>query len=968
MTVTIYSIGDINYLELILNAIAALFKTEIVEAEGQTRAVFKVLGSLLKLGFLVGLILAIFRGLLRGRLGLTDFIVSFLVVWAMFVPKVNVVIEDMYTGSVKAVANVPLGPAFIGGALSQIGYRVTELFETAFSLPNMVPMTSSGFNDPLHVLIKTRRALMQHLGQANSPVAGADVRKSFVNYIKDCTLTGVALHRKTMNDIERDPDVMNGITFEHNAFGTQLFLGGQPTEPTCTEATSQLKNFVAGTWRTALNQKLAADLNISPEQVETTIQQALDALTDGAVQAQDFMLTAATILFLEEAMSAYHLDQMHFAAAQMVQQAILQRNTQWAAQYSMFDRYVRPILTFIEGFTYAISPLVAFALTLGPMAFRVAGLYLMLAFWIQLWMPILAVINLYIQMAASKQMAALVSTQYQYPSIAGLMQSDWILQDWLGVGGLLASSAPALAFMLLSGSAVAITHMVGRLEGGDAIDERILAPDTVTNAPVQRVATWHEHDPIRGTRVYGTERALPSFDLGTLYQSLESRSRQEAKEAVETFSQSVGRSIAQTFSTADSAQKAHDFVHSIAQSKSHTDSYIRDQVTEVMKKTGVGKDKRDAVTLAFLQTLAGGAGLGPFKVGGGEEWSAQYGVTQSQMDEIHRAISEHTADSDRLARELAERVAQDVREGTSHVVSTGWNAQDLGQISKQAQDVLRTSDSWNQTRQLGEQFGVSGSYDALTVSQQVASNPALMQELSSYLSNLGLKREAIELGRDLSRSYHLGSDQAYATAGLMLMTGYAKPNRAMPQAERTAATTLGYSLIGRAMRGPDVARGIPPADGDGPTFGATRERVDQAGLSAEGLEQAHARVRSEVEEQIEAAQNLPERTQAAIEAAGGKFQSWVEREKGQMPPSQLSEELARRLQASEENGSIAKKTYEIGAQTFENAERGFKTLPESFGKEFEGYKRTLKNLRGSVQEGVERIQESVKNILNNDKE
>ncbi|CAG1020211.1 hypothetical protein MTYM_00126 [Methylococcales bacterium] len=56
--------------------------------------------------------------------------------------------------------------------------------------------------------------------------------------------------------------------------------------------------------------------------------------------------------------------------------------------------------------------------------------------WIQLWMPILAVINLFIQMSAAGKMAALTTATYNLPSMMGIYQLDMELQQWLSIGGI----------------------------------------------------------------------------------------------------------------------------------------------------------------------------------------------------------------------------------------------------------------------------------------------------------------------------------------------------------------------------------------------------------------------------------------------------------------------------------------------------------------------------------------------------
>ncbi len=54
---------------------------------------------------------------------------------------------------------------------------------------------------------------------------------------------------------------------------------------------------------------------------------------------------------------------------------------------------------------------------------------------------------------------------------------DSVLQTWIATGGMLASSVPTISLMLVYGSAITSTHLAGRLQNGDAIDEELKSPD-----------------------------------------------------------------------------------------------------------------------------------------------------------------------------------------------------------------------------------------------------------------------------------------------------------------------------------------------------------------------------------------------------------------------------------------------------------------------------------------------------------
>jgi len=114
------------------------------------------LNDLIKTGFTLGLLLISFRYLTNQELPLRYALVGLILYWVMFIPKDTVIIEDVYTGEVRTVANVPLGVAMPMSVISTMGVKITELFETAFSTPTEASMLQHGYLDSLNTLIKLR--------------------------------------------------------------------------------------------------------------------------------------------------------------------------------------------------------------------------------------------------------------------------------------------------------------------------------------------------------------------------------------------------------------------------------------------------------------------------------------------------------------------------------------------------------------------------------------------------------------------------------------------------------------------------------------------------------------------------------------------------------------------------------------------------------------------------------------------
>ena len=300
-------------------------------------------------------------------------LVAWVIYALMFGPTARVAIEDAYSGAVRVVDNVPLGPAAIGSVMSNVGYGVTRLFEQAFSTP---AMTDQGFADPLQTLMSVRKGTLSRiaLGAANSPTAGADVERSFVNYVADCTLYDVDIGTRSMDAVLRDPNWETALKSNLDAPTTELVLGANPQLLPCDQAWTTLSEYTAVDFIPALVANLQAEMRLAaPGDVTSKVQFALDAIAGAGVDAQNYMVMAAMVGFLEKGIVQTHENLGKWELAATTEQAAAQRNAQWAAEETLFTRIVRPMMTFFEGFLYAISPLMAFAIALGSGGDRHGG-------------------------------------------------------------------------------------------------------------------------------------------------------------------------------------------------------------------------------------------------------------------------------------------------------------------------------------------------------------------------------------------------------------------------------------------------------------------------------------------------------------------------------------------------------------------------------------------------------------------
>ncbi|OAI13274.1 conjugal transfer protein TraG N-terminal domain-containing protein [Methylomonas koyamae] len=826
----IFSVGDSAYLQAVLNAIA------MISGTGDYRTAAAV-------GGLIGVIIVMLRALLQwdGRgIRYQDLLLAYVLWLMLYAPSVQVSIEDAYTGSVVVVDNVPLGPAVVGSVMSNMGYRTTRLFEQGFGTPSM---TGNGFADSLQTLTAVRKNLLSrvNLGAANVPNAGSDMETSFANYVRECTLTSVDLNQKSVDAILRDADPLNAIRFDSDIYMTQIYVGGQPQTKTCTDAWADLSVVANGNFATALEGLLQPTLGV-PAAADTVpkIQDAFDALAGpGVIDAADYMLMSAIMPMFEKGVIGRHEDGLHWNKAAMVEQAIQQRNTQWAAEQTLFAKIVRPMMAFIEGLSYAIAPIMAFVVMLGNVGIRMNIGYFSMLLWIQLWMPILAVINLFIQMSAAGKMAALTTATYNLPSMMGIYQLDMELQQWLSIGGMLAASTPAITLMLIYRGAVTATHFLGRMDGGDYVNEKIATPDVISPAPVLNAQSQHQYSPLSAVTQTGVDKVLPTFTAGKDMSTAVSSAYSASEQATSSFMHSVSSTASKSASITSDAFDSRSLGNQIASSSSYTDAYNRQFGEAFAKKhadTGISADQFSALVAGSANA---GAKLGSDQLSGAISGRLQndFKVSQDKSDAIAADISQTVNDSQGYQAGLAKSLALDAQTGTRNVASMGLQNQSLSSLQHSATDAVSASESYQQTLSAQQRFGTQASFGAAETGYKIANDNRLMERLDRTLDQYGLRGDTQRLASQWKAAGWISdADQAYAAAGMSLLTGFSSPSyRTLDDQQSHHAQLSGYQLLGDAFNAPQADQSWNASRNESlkasaPEAGRVQASVEQANL------------------------------------------------------------------------------------------------------------------------------------------
>lgn len=878
----IVCIGRADFLIAVLNALAILTADDGPAGYG----------GLVALGLLIGVVLALVRGIVTQRLELQWVLAGWLLFACLFVPKTTVTVEDIYTGATTTVANVPLGPAAIGSITSNVGVTLADAFGTVFAVPSL---TSTGYMDSLEIInaMRTMDYGGANDGDAANALVGVDLQRSMRAYLIDCVYYDMGMdlptHDVTAGELRESTDLLSAIEVNSNTWFTTVYLVANDQDGqtlTCSDAYDELSTFVRTRFLPAWETYVASLLGLTDP--STQVQDALDAIFGVGRDAQMYMLNALIKRELELAEVGYHAQADNSAGVLMRVQGMEQRRTQWAAEQSLWAEMARPAIAFIEGFFYAVSPFMAFLFTLGAAGVTIFARYLLLAVWIQLWMPILAVTNLYITIAASSDIQRIASGGTDPMTMAGLDTVWTETASWLAFGGSMVAATPLLTLILITGSYFALTRLTDRLAGADHINERVNSPDLM--APAALAATGamgmqtaaYTSDPMHGLHRTGLPNVLPSVnfssDVRSSVQSAQAAQQQAARDWTQAFSSGLDLSHQegreQFISNLNSTGLSGSF--------SQTDQVVQRMMQSAIEGSGTlrnwSQEDRDtlqaAIGLGLQQARAStgrsnsGSALSNVQNsstssgGGRADIDATLANIRSISDTQRKEIGDRIekmvgANSDEMAQ-LASKVQQDASEGTSSRFFTAMRVEDATRWAEAQRDSQSASESFERASALSESSILRQDIKIQAIGHQ-SSTQGWDGDLLRLVSAHRLDMSKVEDNAGFwSRSGAMDHDTALASAAAL----------ALAEGPREARLDLAEALKEHGFGSPSLSID------DAHRNQALKDREVRPGQAFEAAVQnvrrvdgdRRAGVQDNVETHVTSAEDLEARGQAAVQS------------------------------------------------------------------------------------------------------
>lgn len=703
---SMYSIGSGRFLREVFNAVAMLTGTgDFIKA--------------VAIAMLFSVIVVCLQAVLRGGRSIAweHVLLGFILFGICFGSPSRVIVEDVYTNDVYTVDNVPLGVAASGSMISKVGYGLTVLFETGFGSANRV--TDLPYLSSLkYLVIADQDASSGFMLDGLSTETGVDVRASLGAYIKNCTVPALRIAKKDRASATQ-MNVQDLLKYgsEDNVKGSVIYYwgngGNNKKEVTCKEAYTELNTDVFSkitndNVSSILNNSLQSMNSGSTPNYQLTINDAFTYLDVSTQEQQNFALASIITPIFQYAYQHFYT-RSEALADTMVAQALQQRNYQWVSEQSLWATVVMPLMTFFEGFVYAITPFCAMLFFYGMFGLRLIGKYLQTLFWINLWMPIMAICNLYISLSVSGQLQGI-----NLGSMDGVSTAISTLQNQIATGGMLMTATPLLALMVVTGSTYAFTTLASRLNGGDHVDEKVMAPSSVKVGDVFDQQAFQQANRGAGHLSTGKQAVYENISFGQQVSSLISSSDQLVNSKMDNFiktlshNKSLAQEIGNTKSSIESNTDAFldSFNHMSAADQARV---YQDVVSgKIGAKMDIGGGVSAVLNMDRINKHVSASAVAGKLKGLGANLGLSGGIDGNFSNQLSSTNSSNYRDS--LQKGVQYSFARNIASANASQFSDKNTMADISSMQRAAGEVNQASQSFTAAQSLAN--SLNGSYSA----------------------------------------------------------------------------------------------------------------------------------------------------------------------------------------------------------------------------------------------------------------
>ena len=649
MNLTLYVYGDTTMFYNVLNAVAMVFNSSMFNLSSGAGAF--LIGGLVSLIFLLVQTIShpsssTFRP--------ANLLFLFLFFFAGVNVRSTVNIEDIFTGTVSSVSNIPIFLSAPAGIISAAANGLTTNIETAFNTPapgslfHSLSLGAEGFENPLRLLMALRCNSGSTLAEKNCPARSFPyVAHSLQLFMVYCAIPNPSF---AQSNFETSTNIVGYLTTLPNLGGLTTYYSTaypQGVGMDCVTAANDISNDVANMF-TGVNLKTVNNIvfqnMISSEPGETNpntwglwgtgdVASSYNNIMNGSssqMAAQGAQAYMTNQIFMDSLDNTWKCSSSMGSNSEfnlcidsvMQRDALEKMKVDDSAAGSIFARTMFPTMNLLLMLFYGFSPLVALVamMRMGDGGgLKIIGSYFLFGAWTQSWTPVAAIINYYTQMLAGQAAWA-----------AGLTANGLVIQNEhmfydalsmkISLGANMLAATPMLTMALLSGSMFDITSAVSAIAGKDKVDENLAAPSLAQGNAVTMLGAANQKPVFNTdrTNVLG-EGGQPGMDTlnmqtGSLAEASVQHSASQVNQAAEQAAVEVGHAISTSSKTSDVVAHAAQRGQEVRNSHSQAAKAMTSMVDRLGDSVGLSSAQKDQV-LGAVTTAANGGMLGTELVG-----------------------------------------------------------------------------------------------------------------------------------------------------------------------------------------------------------------------------------------------------------------------------------------------------------------------------------------------------------------
>jgi len=451
-----------------------------------------VITGLVKLALLVGLLsflLSVALPLIGGRASvfapsggegifamIRQIILAAVAVYAFMIPKTDVLIIDKIESSnTQIVPNVPLINAVFAYASSQIGFKVGEAVDSVTADVDAVRFTKTGYLAGPKYIVELLEIQAPGSPQAYGSSGDVSISAVIQSYYERCIFpqmawvagegTAIAQGMRELRTSSYLPQEFGYFPFADA--GTVLNISFKPCQDNIDECTNCLtaQNEIITKWNSVMNGWFTTfnkQIGIKNEDALALISRYFPNTDSGSLLVQLGTMNTVRSAFLAYA-------GMHGVTVNYGNEIGMKKVGEgWIQMSRLFDRIVVTIRQIIEGLVYLLSAFLPVFFVVGGIG--VIGMYLKITLWLQLWVPLLVIVNNFADLALQKEiqktMYDALTNNWKGPSFDNIEALRTGVNLVLGYIGAFSWSVPPLAWGLLKGGEYAMSHAMSAISSG----------------------------------------------------------------------------------------------------------------------------------------------------------------------------------------------------------------------------------------------------------------------------------------------------------------------------------------------------------------------------------------------------------------------------------------------------------------------------------------------------------------------